>query len=351
MWANTDVSKLIEQVALGDAEAYRKLTHLNSKQSNCIPVLLENLTHQDSSTRQAIAIGLANFTHLDFDPKWESEEKILECINSNFDDHVLKSSLLLALGSIGSKKSLQAILDIGYDSDSFTRRFALSAIGQSGALAYFLIDDLHQKAISSNDQLERAELGNCMKSICQEVFELVCDSGPLDLEELFINPQRFIKVPDKLNSPYDFNDQLKVILEDRIGYSTNGMNSSCRLTIISEQNQTYCIFTKDEFSFGTSPTNAIEFLMAAVANKFNFEFEDVMFLERYERGQFGMPEATIDMVVLDGITPGWIRNDIFIGEAKEKLNPYFTQPVPVPRDVNIDEKLRFYLPPCSRFKS
>lgn len=53
----------------------------------------------------------------------------------------------------------------------------------------------------------------------------------------------------------------------------------------------------------------------------------------------------MDLVVFDGNNPSWLGGAIFIDKAKEKLSSYFNQPIPIPPEAELEEKLKFYLPP------
>lgn len=84
----------------------------------------------------------------------------------------------------------------------------------------------------------------------------------------------------------------------------SGIEAHCRVRVYQHAGQTVAIVTEQADNHGMSVTNAAEWLLPALAEKYELP-EDVIWIEHYERQQ-GEPD-TFDLVTLDGGSPAWRR--------------------------------------------
>ena len=357
MWANINTQKLIDKIATNDQHAFDQLTRFSGQHRGEIPIILRNLQHQDSGVRVATAIALCNFTNADFDPSWHAEEKIHNALTLN--DCNQRMPLIMALGSVGTGRAFDILIAIANEATiSFDPEWALDAIGRAGANAYPKIDAITRIGQESSDEMVKFHVSECLVKICDEIKNLyakVCNNEQ-SLCSWRASLPGDVKIPGTL-APKPFNEDLTVLYDDRISFLEDrsrwfGGNSSstCRLIVLSSGEFNYCIFSNDEFSYGVSVTNAAEYLIAGVKEKFAFDHSNATFVEHYARGQdtATTSASTIVLPPEPGTDqPSWIGG-VMRNEVESLLRPYLEHPVPIPSDFNIEEQLRFYLPPESR---
>lgn len=342
---------MIEKIRAGELDAIPKLSSGLLKTSE-IPTLLRHLSDKDEYVRSSVTAALGNFHAQDFIGT-DAVLFIVEALNTACEREM--HPLIFILGRISTQEAIESLCRIitSQTSGKFSVIVALDSLKNTGAHAYTKVDLLRDFARAQSDKEVIDDTKKCLSFICDEVRDLYTKTLEKNFsQESFFNPQRGkVFIQGNQGLPHG---ALHVIFDGKISHSINSFPSSCRLILIHHDRTCHCIFSQDEFSFGTSVTNSAGFLIPAVKNHFKLDEASTLFIQAQLRGHHDfnpnneltimVPPSEGELFVRTWVPPGLMNQDV-----EKLLRPYLDESPPLPHGFDLNEALKNYTPNLMRY--